>query len=322
MTLDEALGASDCLAPLELSWASYAVAGVLVVALGALLVVVLAPTMIIRRRSLRPLGPALLPAGRRVLAFCAEAGVRRPPRLVVGTYRQRDAFCLGFPGRYVIVLPPALAVRPDTPQFAATFRHEVAHVRHHDVAFAKLAQSAWYVVAPLLLVPLGLFLATGDDDILVGYLWRAAVLAVVIEVAARAALRSREHSADIAAAVPIGAAAFEATLALTVRPPVSGPRWLLARHPATAARIAVVREPGTVAAVGPADAAVVAFLVALVLPILDLLFTGLFVDGGQDVGLLASALLLGPLAGATLGVGLWREALLGGCPPSRSEWRA
>lgn len=308
-TANQAASTSDCLAPLEMQYAGYAAGGSVLVALGSLLVIAIAPWVIVRRRSLRPLGPALQLAGSQVLNLCAEIGLHRPPRLMVGPSRQRDAFCFGLPGRYMIALPPALAIRPSTKLFDAVIRHELAHIRHHDVTFAWLARSAWYVLTPLLLLPVGLFLVTGDSDIIAGYLWRAAIFALVIELAARSALRAREHHADIEAATPTGPAAFQSVLA-AARGPVAGWRRAVAVHPSTAARISVVNMPGSVAAVNPADGAVVAFLIALVLPTFDRLFTGVFVTNTQDLGLLVSALLLGPLAGMTLGVGLWRQALV------------
>lgn len=308
-TANQAASTSECLAPLEMKYAGYAVGGSVLVALGSLLVIAIVPSVIVRRRSLRSLGPALQPAGSRVLSLCAEIGLHRPPRLMVGPSRQHDAFCFGLPGRYVIALPPALAIRPSTTLFDAVIRHELAHIRHHDVTFAWMARSAWYVLAPLLLLPVGLFLITGDSDIIAGYLWRAAVFALVIELAARSALRTREHHADIEAATPTGPAAFQSVLA-AARQPIADWRRAVAVHPSTAARISVVNMPGSVAAVNPADGAVVAFLIALMLPTFDRLFTGVFVTNTHDLGLLVSALLLSPLAGVTLGVGLWRQAVV------------
>jgi Zn-dependent protease with chaperone function len=160
-SVEQALGTSDCLAPLESEYARYAVGGAALVAAGALLAVAIAPSLITRRRSLRPLGPKLRLAEIRVLGLCVEAGLRSPPRLLVGRSRQRDAFCFGLPGRYMIALPPVLAISPDSARFDAVIRHEIAHIRHHDVAFAWLTKTAWYVLAPLLVIPAVLFLVTG-----------------------------------------------------------------------------------------------------------------------------------------------------------------
>jgi hypothetical protein len=280
------------------------------VALGSFVVVAIAPSVIVRRRSLRPLGSALEPARGRVLSLCAETGVRRPPRLMVGPFGQRDAFCFGLPGRYAMALPPALAIRPGTTLFDAIVRHELAHIRHHDVTFAWLARSAWYVLAPLLLVPLVLFVLTGDHELLAGYLWRAAMFALVIELAARWALRAREHAADIHAATPTGTDAYQSVLA-AVRGPISGWRRALAVHPSAAERISVVRTPGSLAAVTPADGAVVAFLVGFVLPSFDVLFGVMFAQSTQDLGVFVGTLLLGSAVAATsFGIGLWRQALV------------
>ena len=129
---------------------------------GALVVVLAAPAVIIRRRRLRDPGVVGAAAVARLTAFCADAGIRRPPRLLAGSAALRDAFCLGRPGRYAVAIPLPLLIRPHTPLFEAALRHELAHVRGHDVAVSWLARAVWYALAPLLLLPVVLFSLTGN----------------------------------------------------------------------------------------------------------------------------------------------------------------
>ena len=262
--------------------------------------------------GLRDPGLATAAATVRLATFCAEVGIRRPPRLLVGPTSLRDAFSLGRPGRYAIAVPLALVVRPHTPLFEVAMRHELAHIRHHDVALSWLARSVWYTLAPLLLLPVVLFPLTGDVATLPGYLWRAAIIAIVVALAARSALRSRELSADVAAARRAGPDAVRA--ALTEVRAAAGPplRRIMAVHPTRDDRIAAVRQPGRTAIVTMTDGAVVGFLAALALPVLDLFFVAVFAgsDGLTRPFEAASAMVLGPLAGATLGLGFWRQAVV------------
>lgn len=200
-------GNATCLAPIEHRYALFALGGAAAVAIGALVVVLAAPAVIIRRRRLRDPGVVGAAALARLTAFCADAGIRRPPRLLAGSAALRDAFCLGRPGRYAVAIPLPLLIRPHTPLFEAALRHELAHVRGHDVAVSWLARAVWYALAPLLLLPVVLFSLTGDLALLPGYLWRAALIAAVVTLARQSALRSRELSADVTAANLAGAAA-------------------------------------------------------------------------------------------------------------------
>lgn len=306
------VAAAACMAPIEHTYARYAVGGALTVAAGSTVVIMAAPRVVARRHGLRDPGLATAAATVRLATFCAEVGIRRPPRLLVGPTSLRDAFSLGRPGRYAIAVPLALVVRPHTPLFEVAMRHELAHIRHHDVALSWLARSVWYTLAPLLLLPVVLFPLTGDVATLPGYLWRAAIIAIVVALAARSALRSRELSADVAAARRAGPDAVRA--ALTEVRAAAGPplRRIMAVHPTRDDRIAAVRQPGRTAIVTMTDGAVVGFLAALALPVLDLFFVAVFAgsDGLTRPFEAASAMVLGPLAGATLGLGFWRQAVV------------
>jgi hypothetical protein len=309
-SLPDEASASACLLPFERLYAVFALGGAVVVAAGAVAVIFVAPYVLVRLHRLRDPGPAFAAVGVRLAAFCADAGIRRPPRVMAGSATLRDAFSFGRPGRYAIAVPLPLIVRAHTSLFEATLRHELAHVRSHDVAVAWLSRAVWYSLAPLLLVPALLFFLTGDEAILPGYLWRAVVIAVVVALAARSALRSRELSADVAAARLAGSSAVTDALARARSGAPTRWRRLRAVHPGSAERIRAVQEPGRTAVVTITDGLVVGLLVGLMLPTLDLFFTAvLFGTAGYGLSLeAATALLLGPLAGATLGLGFWRQA--------------
>lgn len=99
-----------CRMSIERDRAAFVLGGGVAVGVGGLVVLYVAPHVIARRRRLRPLGTGLEPARRRFAELAVEAGLARCPILVLGASAQRDAFSFGAPGRYVVVLPPALAV--------------------------------------------------------------------------------------------------------------------------------------------------------------------------------------------------------------------
>jgi len=215
-----------------------------------------------RRRRLRPLVPGLQPASERVATLAAEAGLARPPALVLGAATQRDGFSYGTPGRYRIALPRAVAVRwASATLFDPLVRHELAHVAHRDVALAWLARSVWYALAPLLAAPLVVMLLSSDRSLLPDYVWRAAVLAVVVQLVSSALLRSREHDADLRAARAIGGPQAVAAVVARARDPGKVPwhRRLLANHPSPARRLAVLERPELAAEVTFLDGFTAAF---------------------------------------------------------------
>ena len=214
----------QCTAALERQRGLWFVAGALAVAAAAVALLWVVPVVLTRRHRLRPLPEALAPVARRADGLAAEARVRRRPRLVVGPSGLPDAFTFGTPGSYRVALPPkllGLLARPGPAD--GVLRHEYAHVAHRDVELAWLARCAWYVVLPVLLVPvLGAFVS-GDLSLLGAYVWRAAIVAAVVELVAARNLRAREHDADLRASA-LDAAGMARTLALLrARPDDSRP---------------------------------------------------------------------------------------------------
>jgi Zn-dependent protease with chaperone function len=310
----EALEAS-CRGAADLRRAAYGLGGAAVVGAVALVVVYLAPVLVRRRRRLRELGPALREAGGRFAELAAEAGIRRVPRIERGPASQRDALSYGAPGRPRVVLPPAVAVRwRDRALFDPVVRHELAHVRHRDVALAWLARSVWYALAPLLAVPVATSLLSSDHSILADLLWRTALLGLTVLLVSAALLRSREYDADLRAARLAGEINSLTALLLRSpgRPERNRLRQLIARHPTADQRIGVLQDPERAAGVTFLDGFSSAFLAGLLFPLVSTVVLVMFTGSGRtDLGDWVAALLAGALLGGSVGLGLWRAAVAG-----------
>lgn len=306
--------AARCRAAADQRRAMFAFGGAGAAGAAGLVVLYLVPSVIERRRRLRPAVPGLAPAGERIAALAFAAGLARPPALMLGTAAQRDGFSYGTPGRYRIALPRAVAVRwRSASLFDPLVRHELAHIAHRDVALAWLARSVWYALAPLLAVPLAVSLLSSDRSIVADYLWRAALLAGVVQLVSTALLRSRECDADLRAARGMGGPEAVAAVVAQVRQPDAAPwyRRLLANHPPPTRRLAVLQRPELVAEVTFLDGFTAAFLATLTFPLIEQVsVTFLMGSGRSDLAKVAAALLAGPLLGGSVGLGLWRAALV------------
>jgi Zn-dependent protease with chaperone function len=302
----------DCLAPYERTRALVSLGGAVVIGLLGLAVVMLVPPVLRRRLRLRPAGPRLDAAVNRIAELAAQAGLRRAPRLLVGPAAQRDAFVFGLPGRYFIVLPTALVVRwRQVELFDPVVRHELAHVRRHDVPLAWLATAVWIAAIPVLTVPLIVAVVSGDYSLMPAYLWRAAIVMGVLWLVQRQALRSREHDADLHAARQAGDWRPLGTVLETQK---ATPGWwqrMVSHHPTVANRLQVLVDPGRVRGVSVLDGMAAGFLTALLLPsirnLVQVAATGSAVFSWSTH---IAALLVGPITGLAVGVGLWRQAMI------------
>lgn len=301
-----------CTADAEHTRTVFALGGMAAATAAALAVLFLAPVVVRRRRQLRSPGPALSGAAERFDQLAHEVGVGGRVRPLVGTSRQRDAFSFGAPGRYVVALPPAAAVRWREPRlFDPLVRHELAHVSQRDVALAWLTRSIWYALAPILALPVITAVVDGDTSILGDYLWRTAVLGAVVALLSAALLRSREYVADLLAGRWQGDVAAVEAVVGTARPGPTTPwRRLLARHPTPTQRVAVLRAPGLLTRSGFMDGLTGAFLGGLTVPLLVGALSPWFsASGDATQGYLVASLLLGPVLGTSVGWAVWREVL-------------
>ena len=302
-----------CRASADRVRAAFSIGGAATAGIAGILVLLLAPRTLERRRRMRRLPAALEEAATHVAALTRELKLGSVPTLMLGSASQRDAFTYGTPRRYRIALPPAVAVRWRDPLlFDPLMRHELAHIAHHDVPLAWLARSVWYVLAPLLLLPVIVGVASGDASLLSDYLWRAALLAVTVQLTSTALLRSRELDADLRAAQGDGGPGGVAAVVARTRRAKAGPWWrhLLAKHPSTEDRLAVIEQPRLVARVTFADGLVTGFLAGLATPLVIATVVTLLIGSGHtDVARIVAAWIAGPLLAGSVGLGLCRAAL-------------
>jgi len=303
--------AAECRAATDTRRVAFSAGGAAVAGMASLVVLGLAPRLIERKRRFRSLDARLEPAAQRMTALAAEIGLATPPTIVLGSTTQRDAFSYGIPGHYRVVLPPAAAVRwRDTGLFVPLVRHELAHLRHRDVPLAWLARSVWYALAPLLMLPLIVTVFSSDRGLLVDYAWRAALLALTVQLVSSALLRSREYDADLRVAAIDGPTAISALVARTrgAADPTSWIRRALAKHPSPSERLSVLQQPDQAAGVTFLDGFTAAFLAGLLIPLIVSVLTILLAS--TEYAVLAAAFLAGPLLGGSVGLGLWRAALI------------
>jgi Zn-dependent protease with chaperone function len=270
-----------------------------------------APALVTRRRRLRPLTARDGAAWDRTAWLARQAGLTRLPTLVRGPPELRQPFCFGTPGRYRIAVPIALLVRPRAPAFDPMLRHELAHLRHQDVALSWLARGLWYAVGPLLALPAVVYAVQGAFSLLADYLWRALVIAGAIALVQRLLLRAREFDADLAAAWLGGFGPLRAVLAGGRADDRTGWRRALRRHPTRAERIGVLDEPARSSRMTFTDGLTAAFLAALAVPVLDdLLLAFHFADARAAADVAgAGELTVGTLLGVAIGLMVWRQAV-------------
>jgi hypothetical protein len=315
-TLDDRLRTErafeSCTADAERTRTEFAVGGVAVAAAAAAVILFLAPIVVVRRRRLHPPGPMLSGAVERFDELARQAGIAGRVQPLLGTSRQRDAFSFGSPGRYVVALPPAVAVRwRDGRLFDPLVRHELAHAKQRDIALAWLTRSVGYALVPILALPVVSALVTGDTSLVGDYVWRALLLGGVVTLVSAALLRSREYVADLRAARWQGDPAAVAAVVGSARPGhASGWRRLLARHPTPEQRVDVLHSPGLLARSGFVDGLVGAFLGGLTVPLVVGGLSPYFSGAGAGAhSYLVASLALGPVLGASVGLAVWRDAL-------------
>jgi Zn-dependent protease with chaperone function len=304
-------GYSECTTELVRPSAWWTIAGALLVVLIAVLLTIARPWWQERSRRLRPLTEEDAPAVvAEVRALSAEAGLREAPRLV---WNPLDAtatgLAYGHPGRHSVALTGGLVVRQatDPEAFRAVVRHELAHIRNHDVALTYLTVSFWHAFVLGALVPFAATLADESWATIGRLTWRVLALAALIYLTRNAVLRSREVYADVRASIGETAAAGIRRV-LAALPPARTRPWarLLRVHPDPAVRLATVNDTRPlfrleiVAAFGAGVAATIAF------ENVSTLVAG-FVSDPFDVKLLG-ALAFAPAVIGVVGLGIWRSA--------------
>ncbi|RQX16689.1 hypothetical protein DDE19_14015 [Micromonospora ureilytica] len=325
-----------CMRPLLREQALWVGAGILAELLVAVLLYLLHPWWLSRRRRMRPIASGadadLLDE---LTDLSRQAGLRRPPNWLVAPYSTtHGGQAFGLPGRRRICLDVGLLVRYDLDRagFRAVLRHELAHLRNGDVDRTYLSIATWWAFVAVAVVPFvavslkpDLFRAREDLDtanpvteVLFPFV-ALGVLTAVVYLARNAILRARELHADITAAgwdTPDGALgrvvnALPWPPVRTGRPVRSG-RWttLLARlgsHPSPAHRALAVADPRGTLRPGLAETAGYGVVLGLALYNVTLTVGGLvekyLVIGLALLSLGVGVLLLHLLARAVLHAG-------------------
>ena len=171
-----------------------------------------------------------------------------------------------------------------------------------------LTRGVMYAVVPTLALPLMVGAATAEFSLFPDYAWRAAILAVTVWMISIALLRSREHEADLRAAILMRDPRTMTALVGRLRPPPQvWWRRLKAHHPTPAARAEVLARPQCAAAVKFLDGLAPAFLAASAIPLVEAVVTALSTANpfGPYQSLVATGI-GGVLLGGTVGIGIWR----------------
>ncbi|WP_024368466.1 M48 family metalloprotease [Arthrobacter sp. TB 26] len=299
-----------CTAPTEFRRGLWSFAGAVLVAGFAVAVSYAVPSVIRRRRSLELPMPKHQAVVERFAQLASQASLLRMPRLYIGPARMGDAFSFGRPGSPAVALPPKIVgmlVRPGPAD--GVVLHEFAHIRHRDVELAWTARSAWYVALLALLFPIVGALWEGPS-ILPNYLWRAALLAVVVEIVTAAVLRAREYDADLRATaeLPSLEAVRSGLGLLGAGSPLNWLRRLRMRHPTRTERLDVLESPHLAAGSSFLQALCAGLLAGVLGPLVVSTATPLL-SGTEIVlgGIWTSAAVTGSLLGLTVGLDIWRS---------------
>lgn len=303
----------DCLRPYRRWVAAVILLGVVCVLLVALALYVLTPTWKIRRRRLVALeeddAPELVASFQ---DLCRQAGLPRSPVLVWNPVAPRGgALAFGRSGRSYVAVGAGLVVQyyTDPEATMAVLRHELAHVVNRDVDTTYAAQSLWYSVLLVGLLPL-LVVELALVGVVLERLWRLAALIVLIYAARNAVLRAREYYADASAGI---SEHQRATLSRVLDRISSGDSKPLTRawrvHPDRDSRVRTLWDTAELFRPRLWDALAAGVVAGLAYPTLrHHLFLVVPLDYTLYIGA-GAALLSASLMGAVLGVGIMRASL-------------
>jgi len=313
--LDTFTAANDafnaCLREVELSLAWWMLGGTGLLLGVAAAIMLLLPRWIVRRRRLRPLTREEAPAVVDELAALArEADLPEEPRWLWNPLDPSPTgLAFGRPGSHSVAVMGGLVTRQiaDPPAFRSVVRHELAHLRNHDVDLTYATVSLWYAFLLTGVLPFVLVVADEGVNTFLALGWRLVALAGLVYLTRNAVLRAREVYADVRASVPDGPQGALRRI-LAGLPRRHGSQWSRLRsvHPDPTTRLAAVNDTrrlfplGLLVAFGAGIAATIAYESLVT-------FIGIFVDDPLTMRLLA-AVAFAPLAMGVVGVGVWRGA--------------
>ncbi len=300
-----------CLRDVQLPLAWWMVGGTGLLLAVAVAILLLMPRWIVRRRRLRPLTREEAPAVVDELAALArEAELPEEPRWLWNPLDPSPTgLAFGRPGRHSVALTGGLVVRQiaDPPAFRSVVRHELAHLRNHDVDLTYATVSLWYAFLLAGVLPVLVVVADEGASTALALGWRLLALAGVVYLTRNAVLRAREVYADVRASVPDGPQGALRRI-LAGLPKQHASQWgrLRSVHPDPTRRLEAVNDTrrlfplGLLVAFGAGVAATIAYESLVT-------FIGIFVDDPLTMRLLA-AVAFAPLAMGVVGVGVWRGA--------------
>ena len=314
------LAVAACLAPEDRLTAVWMLFGLACVA-GAGVVVYLwvLPSWWLRGNDIKPYGTTDPSLAEAIGEYSDAVGISRP-RLFLRQSRVPSAVALAVRRRPALVLNLGLLLqfRLDPPSFRAVVLHELAHIRNGDVGrtFVALALvvALGLVAGVPYLMALGVSLLgppTPDHDPLyiLGVVWRAVVMPLIVLVTLAAVLRARELFADARCAAWQGDPSALARVLSRLKDGPTGSGWL-AMHPAPAERRAALEEPRRLFATHRTDAFAVGVIAAAIGPelsvLLGLLLAGSAVQSWRDV---MAGLTVGGLVAGIVGLAMARALL-------------
>jgi len=302
---------SACIRDVQLSLAWWMLGGTALLLAVAAAILLLMPRWIVRRRRLRPLTREEAPAVvDELAALTREAELREEPRWLWNPLDPSPTgLAFGRPGNHSVALMGGLVTRQiaDPPAFRSVVRHELAHLRNHDVDLTYATVALWYAFLLAGVLPFVVVVADEGARTALALGWRLLALAGLVYLTRNAVLRAREVYADVRASVPDGReGALRRILAGLPRRHASQWGRLRSVHPDPTTRLAAVNDTrrlfplGLLVAFGAGVAATIAYESLVT-------FIGIFVDDPLTMRLLA-AVAFAPLAMGVVGVGIWRGA--------------
>ncbi len=292
----------------EAWWGLFGV-GVLVAVAGAIFLA--QPWWYRRRRHLSELtGDGAAELVSRLEGVRQRAGVGPVVWLLQPLNARLSAFAFGRPGRRFVAVSGGAAVAAvrKPAAFDAVILHELAHVKNRDIDQTYLALAIWRAFVVAALLPLAVLMVTWQLGPPQRYLWRVAVLALIVYLLRNSVLRSREFDAD-ARARELDPETQLGTV-LAGMPARTGRRtWHLGwTHPSGQDRAAALRDPAPLYRCGFWDGLAVGLVAAIGATAVQEIVT--LMTATINFRFLVPAVIFGAFAGAALAVAMWRNQLL------------
>ena len=245
-TAEPATYLASCAWPVDIRRGLFGVGAALIFILLLLAILLIAQSVIGRRRPGREMTHYFPDSGEYLDQLRRMSRVAARTRFLVGPTGQIDAFTYGALGRYQIQIPRGLAAKwQDRAVFEPVILHELAHVSRRDVVWGWFARAAWYGVTPVLLASALIPVFQHDWSYFWSYAWRLVLLAAVTQLLIRGYLRARETDADLRAAQLLPGTS-DLTAAIGTIAAAPGRRLAaLSFHPRAGQRISAITDPGS-----------------------------------------------------------------------------